>query len=307
MNDNDIISALANKADIQDVRNLLLVKADKAYTMRQLGEKADIAPVAASLATKVNNDTFTAAQTTKANKAEVFTRAEVLALLDRITSAITVKDLTERDALTDFTSFVWVLDATGDPDGYTGAILYRYAISDDIGGWVKLASADNLTGIIHWADVLGIPTSSAAELDDAVTKAHEHSNSELLQALTLADGKVVYEGRTLAYIDIDRELPSVLDPDECILDFGLSAYWKVLPTLAAITPELARWVDGAKGILQVFNGDGLVTFSGDWQVVGEIPTLQTDGFDVFEIQQLNDIGNAPIIFIKHIQAYTNPI
>lgn len=308
MSDEDIALLLAEKADISFVQNNLLPKADRITVQHALNEKANLVAILSSLATKANLADLIELDTDKANKATTYTKAEVLNLLDHVTSATIVADYTALLATVDYTRFVWVLDATDDPSNlYTGiAVLYRYDATEP-GSWIPFSTASTLAGIVNWSLIVGAPSSSVAELDDAVTKSHAHANDTVLDLLTTTPGNLVFNSRTLAYVDIDREPPVTLAPTECVLNYTTSAYWKVTPAIDDVTPSLFGWVDGAKGRLQVFNGGDKFLIPNDWNVYGVIPDLQTDGFDVFEIHQYNTATEGIMIFIKHVQVYTNSI
>lgn len=89
-----------------------------------------------------------------------------------------VNDITARDAITDkFVGMrVHVIDATGDPTVSSGWAEYLWTGS----AWTKTAERDSIDVILEWANIVGKPSSSVTDIDDAVTKRHTHSNKTLL-------------------------------------------------------------------------------------------------------------------------------
>lgn len=114
-----------------------------------------------------------------------------------------VADIQARDALDPATLyeslFVYVLDATSDPDVVSGAALYIYAEDHNAPGtykWFKVAETESLDVQLQWADILGKPTSSVADIDDAVAKRHTHSNKTELDLISEdgTSGNLTYNG-----------------------------------------------------------------------------------------------------------------
>lgn len=93
-----------------------------------------------------------------------------------------VTDITARNALAsqDRNLIVMVLDATGDATVSAGAALYAFRNSDN--SWTKVAEYEGMDAVVQWSNILGRPTSSAAQLDAAVTNSHTHSNKAILDA-----------------------------------------------------------------------------------------------------------------------------
>lgn len=85
----------------------------------------------------------------------------------------------------------WVADATGDPNvNAPGSAKYMY----DGSQWQFLFEADANVQV-NWADVIGRPASSVAEIDDAVGIAHEHDNADVLDGLDKdVDGYLTLDG-----------------------------------------------------------------------------------------------------------------
>ena len=112
---------------------------------------------------------------------------------DAITQALATTNLIEivpniaaRDALASVNrnQLVLVTDATGDASVTAGAALYAFRNSDDT--WHKVSEYESMDVVMDWANIANKPTSSVAAIDAAVTNAHTHSNSAVLNATTAA-------------------------------------------------------------------------------------------------------------------------
>lgn len=131
------------------------------------------------------------------------------AALDENTSTHIAADIAARDALKDTEELkagdkCWVIDASTDDTVTKGAALY---IVESISGdpatptWKKISEAESLDTIIKWADIQNKPTSTVADIDDAVTKKHEHTNKAVIDELTegtTGDGKLLYKGKPIS-------------------------------------------------------------------------------------------------------------
>jgi len=86
-----------------------------------------------------------------------------------------VNNIAERDALNPSSAlFVLVLDATSDPTVQSGSASYVYNPSTQ--SWVKVAEYESMDLVITWGNIQGKPSSSPADIDDAVAKRHTHAN-----------------------------------------------------------------------------------------------------------------------------------
>ena len=105
-----------------------------------------------------------------------------------------VADIAARDALTlTANTQIMVLDATADTTVDSGAATYIYRQSDT--SFTKIAEYESLDVIINWSDIVGGPSSSPADIDDAVSKRHEHANKTELDLITEnADNRLLYNG-----------------------------------------------------------------------------------------------------------------
>lgn len=98
------------------------------------------------------------------------------------TELVIVADITARDALTpDHAQFVYVVDATGDSTVTAGGATYLF--DPDTTTWVKVNEAESLDVVLSWANIQDKPTSAVADIDDAVSKRHSHSNKTQLDKI----------------------------------------------------------------------------------------------------------------------------
>ena len=94
-----------------------------------------------------------------------------------------VDDIDARDALSPYEGLrVHVKDASADSTVGEGWAEYLF----DGTSWIKTAESESIDVVQQWADIQGKPTSSVANIDDAVSKRHSHSNNAILDAITSA-------------------------------------------------------------------------------------------------------------------------
>lgn len=125
-------------------------------------------------------------------------QAMIDASISSLGSTNIVDDITARDALTPGNGDqVLVIDASGDGTVATGAATYIYRLSNTT--WVKISEAESMDLTLSWADLTGAPSSSTADIDDAVAKKHLHSNKTQLDKLGEdGDGNMTYGGTNIA-------------------------------------------------------------------------------------------------------------
>lgn len=113
-----------------------------------------------------------------------------------------VADIAARDALTPASNiFVLVQDASDDPTVATGAALYVW---DNVGAdWIKVTEYESLDVVVAWSSITGKPSSSVADIDDAVTKKHAHANMSTLNGLSDSAGVLQYGGNPVDARKID--------------------------------------------------------------------------------------------------------
>lgn len=118
------------------------------------------------------------------------TKAEISAMIASQLSAATqihvVADITARDAIdvaSSGTTQVLVLDATADSTVAAGAATY-VGYGDPV-TWTKISEYESMDVVLQWGNIQGRPTSTVAQIDDAVAQAHSHANKALLDTLSV--------------------------------------------------------------------------------------------------------------------------
>ena len=116
-----------------------------------------------------------------------------------------VADIAARDALapTVVTQAI-VVDATDDTSVALGSATYVY---DPVGdAWSKIAEHESMDVVLQWANIQGRPSSTVAEIDDAVAKKHAHANMSTLDKFSQdVDGQPTYDGKNLhVYLSSDQ-------------------------------------------------------------------------------------------------------
>jgi uncharacterized surface anchored protein len=104
-------------------------------------------------------------------------------------------DIATRDALVlDHNSIVLVADATGDATVNAGAALYFYDVAGNT--YTKVSEYESLDVVLEWSAIQNKPTSSVADIDDAVARKHSHANIATLDLLTQdANGNLLVNGQ----------------------------------------------------------------------------------------------------------------
>ncbi len=129
------------------------------------------------------------------------TNAEIQAMIDASVSALgsgaaIVDDIAARDALTPANgSQVYVIDASGDPTVSSGGATYIYRSSNTT--WIKQSESESLDVALTWASITGGPSSTPAQIDQAVTDRHTHANKTQLDNIDDSSGNMTYSGSTL--------------------------------------------------------------------------------------------------------------
>lgn len=110
-----------------------------------------------------------------------------------------VANITARDALAPTSvTLALVLDATGDATVAAGAATYVWDTSG-AGAWIKIAEYESMDVVVTWASITGKPTSSVADIDDAVAKRHAHANLTQLDKIGEdANGHLTYDGNPVS-------------------------------------------------------------------------------------------------------------
>jgi hypothetical protein len=172
-----------------------------------------------------------------------------------------VADIAARNAVADpFAGLhVLVLDATADTTVKSGAAEYVY----DGTKFIKVSEVESLDVVLEWANIQNKPSSTVADIDDAVTKRHIHANEAILDAITaaytteektklagIADGatKVVASGTnghvTINGIDVEVYKHPATHTSAEISDFATAV--KAIKVDAAVTADNALAINGYK-------------------------------------------------------------
>lgn len=128
------------------------------------------------------------------------TRDQVQAMIDAAVASasgggtIIVNDIAARNALTpDNAQRVFVVNATGDATVTAGGAEYMWRANP--AGWIKISETESQDLVLSWATLTGKPSSTPANIDDAVSKRHAHANmTELNQIGQDAQGQFTYAG-----------------------------------------------------------------------------------------------------------------
>jgi len=105
-----------------------------------------------------------------------------------------VADIAARDALTPTgNTQALVLDASGDATVDSGAATYVYDFGNTT--WVKISEAESLDVVLDWSNIQNGPSSSPAQIDQAVADSHTHTNkTELDKIGENGSGDFTYDG-----------------------------------------------------------------------------------------------------------------
>lgn len=109
-----------------------------------------------------------------------------------------VNTIAERNVLVlSQNALVLVLNATGDPSVSSGAATYFYRHSNT--SFTKIAEYESMDVVVQWASITGKPSSTVANIDDAVTKRHTHANQASLDKVGEdAQGHLTYNGSAVS-------------------------------------------------------------------------------------------------------------
>jgi hypothetical protein len=128
----------------------------------------------------------------------VLSKSDVAAMVQQSVSSLSsihiAATIVARDALTlTSNSFVLVSDATGDATVASGAALYLW--NNTTSSFSKITEYESLDIVLRWSDIQNKPTSTVADIDDAVAKKHTHGNSAQLAKIGEdANGLLTYNG-----------------------------------------------------------------------------------------------------------------
>lgn len=87
--------------------------------------------------------------------------------------------IADRDATTpDAVSYAYVVDASADATVESGGASYIYNTKSS--EWMKTSESESLDLVLDWDNIQGKPSSTPAQIDQAVSQAHTHDNKEFL-------------------------------------------------------------------------------------------------------------------------------
>lgn len=105
-----------------------------------------------------------------------------------------VADIAARDAIVSAVArYVYVQNATGDATVQSGGATYMYNPGNT--SWIKISESESMDVVLNWSSIVGRPTSSAAQIDTAVSNAHTHGNKTQLDLIGQnGNGELTYNG-----------------------------------------------------------------------------------------------------------------
>lgn len=71
------------------------------------------------------------------------------------------------------------------------------AITIEEATWDKVSEYESMDVVLQWANIQGRPTSTPAELDDAVAKVHVHANKLTIDKITEVNGDLMFDGKNV--------------------------------------------------------------------------------------------------------------
>jgi len=184
----------------------------KIFKELTLPVEAELTPHSIYLVAPSSTPSYVEVYITGANTSvvkRVIDESDVQALIDTAVSTLNalevVADITARDALSlTANAQVLVIDATDDSTVDAGAATYVW--NNDNSTYTKITEHESLDVIINWTDVVGRPSSSVADIDDAVARKHSHANKTQLDLITENDdGEMLYNGAlpSIAWDSVD--------------------------------------------------------------------------------------------------------
>ena len=89
--------------------------------------------------------------------------------------------------------YVYVVDASDDSTVTSGGASYLYnTVTED---WVKISESESMDLVLNWNSIIGGPTSTPAQIDEAVAAKHTHVNKNALDKVGEdVEGNFTYGG-----------------------------------------------------------------------------------------------------------------
>lgn len=134
--------------------------------------------------------------------------------------------LTDAGASVEAGQLVMVIDASTDPTVTSGWAIYRKRTGTGIdytqlAGWQKIAESESLDVTVTWDNIQGKPSSTPAQIDQAVTDDHTHANKATLDLITYdtANSRLMYNGtEQIAFMS---QVPAVdVQPSTATIDYS---------------------------------------------------------------------------------------
>lgn len=116
---------------------------------------------------------------------------------------------------------VMVVDASADTTVNAGWAIYRKRVDTDPAsldytkvngndaGWQKIAEKESIDVALEWSAINNRPNSSVADIDDAVSKKHEHANKATLDLITYDSTNSVLKYNSTETIAFMSMVPAV--------------------------------------------------------------------------------------------------
>lgn len=147
---------------------------------------------------------------------------------------------------------VWVTDASsvaetseGAGDGIdtgveSGWAIFRKRVGvginyGTIDGWQKVAEAESLDVVVDWSSITNKPSSSVADIDDAVMKKHSHANKAVLDDITDSSGDLYYGSEKIAFHSAINHFKVVAESDMATAATGMQENDFVFVTTGTFT------------------------------------------------------------------------
>jgi hypothetical protein len=134
------------------------------------------------------------------------TKSEIQSLIagaiGSFNNIVIVADIAARDALAPIAPMqALVIDATTDTTVTAGAATYIYDVTGAV--WIKISESESIDLVLQWANIQNKPSSAVADIDDAVSKRHVHTNSASLAKIgeDLAGNMTYGSAPIRAYLD----------------------------------------------------------------------------------------------------------
>lgn len=110
--------------------------------------------------------------------------------------------------------FVFVVDATGDPEVSTGGAMYVYDGQD----WHKVSEEADTSIVLEWENILNKPSASTQRIDDAVQKVESINNIDIVNRLGESGEKLLFNNKPVCNVDEDAINQALSDASQKATD-----------------------------------------------------------------------------------------